>query len=217
MRRLINIEDRKQIFIIDAIRYFFVELIHTFAQTQRSLTDIEEKLRRGHALSEDETLLVISACWRTIDTMYRLSGLLRQVRGLSQKSPELQIFYRKISKVEDFRHLYQHLNTEIPKLSEDSGPILGYIAWKTNDPKLGLTIAVGTIPSNTNIYSLAYDRSINEIVDQTLFVAGTHSIDLNPLPAACEKIRDFFNSWLDSQGYLAEESPHVSIFKFGTR
>lgn len=217
MKRLINIEDRKQLFIIDAIRYFFVELIHTFAQIQKGLTDIEKKLNCKETLSEEETLHIISACWRTIDTMFRIWGLLGQVRGLSQKSPELQIFYRKISKVENFRHFYQHLNTEIPNLPEDSGPILGYVSWKSSDPKLGLTLAVGTIPSNTNLYSVAYDRTINEMVNETLFVAGTLSIDLNPLPAACEKVRNFFNTWLESKGYLAEESTHVSTFKFGIR
>ena len=217
MRRLINIEDRKQIFIIDAVRFFFVELTHTFAQIQHGLTDIEKKLNGGDTLSEDETLPVISACWRTLDTIYRLKGLLGQVRGLSQKSPELQIFYRTISKIEDFRHLYQHLNTDIPKSSEDSGPILGYVTWRTDDPKLGLTVAIGTVPSDTNLYSAVYDRSKDEIVNQTLFVAGTLSIDLNPLPTACEKVRTFFNTWLDSKGYLAEESPHVSIFRLQIR
>jgi hypothetical protein len=68
MRQLINIEDKKQIFVIDAIRYFFLELAHTFDQVQNRLTGIEQQISRGTILSEDETLLTIISCWKAIDT-----------------------------------------------------------------------------------------------------------------------------------------------------
>lgn len=195
----------------------FVELNHVFTQLKEGLSNIESRVESGATLSEEDSLRTINFGWEIIDIVYRVRGLLGQIKGLKQNTPELQIFYRAIEAVEGFRHFYQHLNSEIPLVSEGSGPVLGYLSWRTRNPKLGLTVAVGTLPKGTQMASLAWDRVKNEIVDETLFVAGTLSIDLKVVTDACVKIEGFFNGWLDSKGFLGKEESRVSTMKWEIR
>lgn len=71
----------------------------------------------------------ITEAWAIVDSLYRLRKLLEDTPGLKQKSPELQLFYRKTKCLKDLRDSIQHLDEYIEKYVSNKIPAWGRVSW----------------------------------------------------------------------------------------
>lgn len=143
--------DRRQTLFLDGIR-FSVEIAETayggLCKTLLKLANsvIQKKRVRIDAL----TVSAISDAWAIIDSVHRLCGLLRQMRGVKQNTPELNLLYRQAEKVEALRNTVQHLNNEIDDLIRKNLPVWGTLSWvaipnPANDLWYTCSLAPGTV------------------------------------------------------------------------
>ena len=200
--------------IVDALRYTLLLEQKAFTSMFRALRRIEnDDDGTGHP-NGALTLTALSAAWNIVDTVHRLRGLVRQVPKLSQKSPEVQLFIRNTSFIAEFRNVYQHLNTVIPKIEGTTNPIMGVLSWVTKDPTKSITVFVGTGSPDINFHTLVLDTWKMEFAQRFLFSVGNKDIDLEEIHDSCKRFRNFFNSWLDQNGYLSEEEATVGVMRF---
>ena len=143
--------DRRQMLFLDGIR-FSVEIAETaygrLCKTLLTLANsvIQKKKVRIGVL----TVRATSDAWAIIDSVYRLCGLLRQMRGVKQNTPSLNLLYREAEKVEALRNTVQHLNNEISNLISKELPVWGTLSWvaipnPTNDLWYTCSLAPGTV------------------------------------------------------------------------
>lgn len=143
--------DRRQTLFLDGIR-FSVEIAETaygrLCKTLLTLANsvIQKKKVRIGAL----TVRAISDAWAIIDSVHRLCGLLSQMRGVKQNTPNLNLLYKQAEKVEALRNTVQHLNNEIDNLISKKLPVWGTLSWvarpnPTNDLWYTCSLAPGTV------------------------------------------------------------------------
>jgi hypothetical protein len=206
--------DRRRLFVLDALRYSLVNEARVFARLSRQLRRIG-RLPPGTTPKETLALDALSSAWQLVDTVYRVRQLLRQVRGLEHKSPPLQLFLRGTIAVEEFRHLFQHLDSAIPRITGRAFPIMGVISWATPNPMLSCTMTVGHWGPETHAHTLALDTWTGAFVNSIRLDAGTASLDLTSLHRATRKLATFLERWLRQQRLVTKISSSASIFRFG--
>ena len=111
-----NIPERERVFF-EAILYCIKVVSTSYNKLIKFLQDENQK--------EDIMIYV----WNFIDSIYRLKCLLAKTPGLKKKENWLQIFLRKLSEIEDFRHIIQHYDREIKNLCSGVKLLLGHLSW----------------------------------------------------------------------------------------
>ncbi len=214
MEQLCNITSTKEILILDALRYS-LEIEHkAYIALKKSLRKIEKAHDKELHSNHSVTLNILSNAWALVDTTYRIRGLVTQVRGLSQKSQELQVFLRSTASINDFRNLYQHLNSEIPKISGTTNPIMGVVSWVTSNPADSITAFLSTGSTEIQAHTVAYDNWNHCFAQVLLFSAGNKDIELDKLHVQCKSIAKHLKNWLKQKNYLSKESAKANIIKF---
>lgn len=217
MKQLHNIASTKEILILDALRYSLEIERKAYVSLKRSLKKIEKTHEKEVHPSESVTLSALLNAWVIVDTTYRIRGLVGQVKGLSQKSQELQVFLRSTASIKDFRDLYQHLNSEIPKITGATNPIMGVVSWVASNPADSLTVFLSTGSAEIQAHTVAYDNWNHCFAQKLLFSAGNKDIELDKLHMQCSSITKYLKKWLKSKNYLSNEPLKPSIIKFGIR
>jgi len=150
-QRLPNNLDHRQTLFLDGIR-FSVEIAETaydrLCKTLLTLVNSTVQKKGGHI--DALTVRAVSDAWAIIDSVHRLCGLLRQMRGVKQNTPNLNLLYRQAEKVGALRNTVQHLNSEINNLISKKLPVWGTINWvarpnPTNDLWYTCSLAPGTV------------------------------------------------------------------------
>jgi len=128
----------QRLLFIDGIHYSILMIRLAYGRLQSELLalsrDYDNKSLKGvQALSEEErTAYIVSAmsnAWNIIDLMHKLIQLLSKTPNLKQNRPELQLFYRRTKRIEQFRNSIQHLNEEITNYVKDKVPSWGTLNW----------------------------------------------------------------------------------------
>lgn len=124
LRRLPAALDRKQTLFLDGIRYSaemadlaHVRVQHTLHRLAMSSKDSEEN---SGNLDHLAVLSAMQDAWAIVDSLHRLRGLLQQMPGIKQNTPNMRVFRQQTDKVEDLRNGVQHLNQQIHKLVSQS-------------------------------------------------------------------------------------------------
>jgi hypothetical protein len=206
--------DRKQIFVLDALRYSLALERHAFGQLTRKLRrigDLPPTSRPSDALA----ISTLASAWLLIDILHRVRGLLRQVKGLPQKTPGVQVFLRGTSDAESFRHFFQHLDSSIAKLHGTSYPILGVLSWVTRDPAWSCSLTFGHWTKGTHSHSMVVDTHTTKFVASIQLDAGTSSLELARAHAAVRALSLFLEKWLQSANMLGDKVVAPSIMRFG--
>ncbi len=212
MRSLRGVDNRTQVFTIDALRFSLLHEARTHLRLMRSLRLAERQAAAGQ-IAEAVALRALGAAWEIIDTIHRARALAAQVRGLSHKQPELQIFRRFTARTEDLRHFFQHLSTAIPGLSGNVTPILGVLSWATKDPNDSLTIAFSGAP-DVGLPGMILDVRAMKFASTLFFTAAGITVDLADIHRRARKFNAFFVDWLSSRELLATEEISVSTLRF---
>lgn len=181
----------------------------------RALRSIEtnDKGPGGHP-SQETTLTAIGRAWEVVDMVHRARGLVGHVPLLRKNTKEVQIFLRLTSSVEEFRNLFQHLNTEISKIRGEFSPIMGAISWTTREPGRSITIMTGSSAEDTKFHTLAFDMRRRQFSNQLVLGAGLKDVDLFELHSRCRSFRSFFERWLVEQQLLSKKDQSVGIVRF---
>ncbi len=143
--------DRRQTLFLDGIR-FSVEIAETaYIRLCRTLLTLANSIIQKKKVRIDAlTVRAISDAWAIIDSVHRLCGLLRQMRGVKQNTPNINLLYRQAEKVEVLRNTVQHLNNEIDNLINKQLPVWGTLSWvarpnPTNDLWYTCSLSPGTV------------------------------------------------------------------------
>ena len=70
--------------------------------------------------------------WSIIDAAHRMSDLVENLPGLPN-SPWRRLFLDRTKEAREFRNMWQHQNTEAPKVVEQRGQAWGSLAWVQHD------------------------------------------------------------------------------------
>ncbi len=201
LRRVPSDVDRRSILFLDGIRYSiqsFEISSHRLAQTLHHLC---RKKTPEDDLGELISIATIDA-WSIIDAVHRLRELLEQMPGLKKKTPELQLFLRRTSSIEDLRHYFQHFRTEIDSFVEKAMPLWGTISWSTSNPETGLpethTIVPGTYFQGAWVASCTFDTHEGRFIDRVLLHAGPRKVDLADLEDYMKEFVAWYQNWYES-------------------
>jgi len=214
MKQLKGIAATRHVLVIDALRYSLHLEKRAFSSLRRALRTIEKSDDGRRHPAETPSITAIGSAWGILDIVHRLRGLITQIAGLAQKNPEVQLFLRKTAQTEDFRNIYQHLNSAISRISGKTNPIMGVISWVTRNPQRSITLFLGTATADIEAHTVAYDTWEHKFAQQLLFSAAKKDIELDKLHASCLRIEKFIDDWLEFKGYLSREDTKVSIIRF---
>lgn len=217
MKALANVEPTRLNHILDALRYSLELEKKAYHSLSRAFRKIEasddDKGHPNHTLA----LNAFSNAWSILDTAHRIRGLITQVPALSQRTPDIQVFIRSTLAVEGFRHLYQHLNSEIPKVKGTTNPIMGVLSWVTKNPSNSITIFLGTGTNETRVHTVSLDTWTGRFAHNLLFSAGNKDIELDQVHSRCRALSKILDKWLVSKAMLSTESAKVSVIRFHIR
>lgn len=212
MKSLVNIEDQKQIMIIDAIRISFEIEKALYLKLWRSLR-LLEKMEDNIPPKSSQTINSIQYIWQIIDTVNRIRGLIEYVIGFSHRSEGYKQFIDNTISIKDFRNFYQHLNSEIPRIVELENPIIGVISWVAKDQNKSITITYGSI-SGQSYHTLAIDTWALKFACNLEFSSAKLSIDIEAIHKNLRGFTHFFNKWLKDHNYLSENEMIPSVASF---
>ena len=206
--------DRKQILVLDALRYSLMHERDVFRAVTRFLRRIG-KMPFNSRPPDRLAIGALASAWQLIDNIYRIRGLLRQVKGLSQKSPQIQLFLRNTAGVDNFRNFFQHLDSSIAKLSGKSYPIMGVLSWVTHDPAMSCSLSLGHWTKDTHAHSLVVDTWTSSFVARIQLDAGNASIELANAHSSARKLSAFLERWLRTKNMLRDTELAASVMRFG--
>jgi hypothetical protein len=75
--------------------------------------------------------------WAIVDWMHRLTGLVGNCRGLTERDEAVRDFLNASRLVENLRHIYQHPAGELRLTAETRRSIWGHLAWQLDHQGLG--------------------------------------------------------------------------------
>jgi hypothetical protein len=215
MKGLANIASTREVLLLDALRYSLELERKEFLSLKASLRKIERKVSENLPLSDSLTLKALSSSWSIIDTVHRIHGLVAQVPRL-QRASEIRAFRRATLEIKDFRNLYQHLNTEIPKINGPTNPIMGVLSWVIN-PQDSITVYLGSGTPEIHAHTLAIDTHNGCFAQNLLFSSGNKGIELDRIHSDCRTLAKFVEKWLKQYNNLSDIESEPSIIKFGIR
>lgn len=214
MKALQGIENRKQIFVLDALRYSLLGERRAYARVVRLSRSMEGRPFPARP-RESTALAALGSAWQMVDIVYRARGLIRQVKGMSQRSPQVQLFMRETARVEGLRNFFQHLNSSIAGLTAKSYPIMGVLSWVGRDPMMSYSISIGHWTKDTEAHTLAVDTWKNTFVVPLQLDAATTSLNLAAVHEHSIRISAFVERWLNKQGFVSATDIGVSVMRFG--
>jgi hypothetical protein len=125
LRRPPSIFSRKQMLVLDGIRYA-AEMAHI---AYERLFDHLQAIAAGTEKSNSRsTATAMLDAWSIIDSAHRFRDLVENLPGLSN-SPWKRIFVDRTQDVADLRNCLQHQLGEIESLIVNGGQIWGYLSW----------------------------------------------------------------------------------------
>jgi len=202
LRQVPDSIDRRSVLYLDGIRYCF----HIFDLASARLVTALQALSTSYVspqLLADQIATAISDAWTMVDTVHRLRELLSQAPRLKKNSPELQLFIRHTSKIEDLRHFYQHFRTRIDSFASIGMPLWGTLSWIHTDLATGenhnYTIAPGTFFEGATVYSCTVDFVEMKYVERIALFAGSAMVDLAVLAEQVEQFTAWYTTWYQKQ------------------
>lgn len=215
MRALQGFDETKALLILDALRYSLLSERIAYTRLRRTLRVIERRVPAGPR--EAVGLSALASAWQIVDTVHRARGLFGQVRGLSHRLPEYQLFVRVTEPVEALRNFFQHMNSSIGKLTSKSYPIMGSLCWVSADPAMSYSLSVGHWTKDVHSHSMVVDTWNHCFVASLQLNAATYSVELAEIHNAARSASVFLERWLRQSGSLSKRhtSPSLLGFRIG--
>lgn len=126
LRTLPRSMELKQVLVFDGIRVAAEISDRAYTRLVAKLTKVGVQEALPQELDGSE---LIEDAWAVVDAVQRIRKLFMVMRGLKQKAPGLQQFYRGTADIEDLRHGTQHLDERIDQLEDQKLPVWGSLTW----------------------------------------------------------------------------------------
>lgn len=220
LRLVPTVLDRKAVLFLDGIRYS----LHMFDMTSTRLAQTLDSIGRTQVEPNeltDRITWALSDAWLMIDSVHRLRELLEQAPRLKKNTPELQIFLRNTSGVEDLRNFFQHFRTEIDSFTELGMPLWGTLSWAYTNPNTGElenhTIAPGTYFEGAWVASCTFDRDKGAFLEKVLLYAGTKKLISLTWPSALRNLLTGTRHGFKKNSLAQIITPQTSSFDLHSR
>jgi hypothetical protein len=141
----------------------------------------------------------VADAWSIIDSLYRIRRLLEDMPNLKQKSPELQLFYRKTDCLKSLRDSIQHLDDQISKYATDKTPAWGRLSWAypINEYRYKVCmIAPGDVQPDLKLCPSHYGKKMRRPID-FITLTGKEEACLTDMVDALEKLVPWLNTMLE--------------------
>ena len=123
--RLLN---ERQSMFVDGIRYAIEMADIAYVRLANSLLQYSVGVEAEAPAKPSHAALFLDA-WSIVDSVHRLRELVQQMPGVKKNSPGIQSFLRSTEKVEQMRHIAQHLRREVDALEQRHQPVHGILNW----------------------------------------------------------------------------------------
>jgi len=196
-------EKRNVLLFCDGIRYSIEMARMAYTRLSDTLLTLSTYYLKPDLPGEEMPFLTLSAtadAWSIVDCVNRLRNLLGRTPGLKQKSPQLQLFFRKTKDVDELRNSIQHLEGEIAgQYSQQKLFAWGVLSWlvpKGPESCLVLQLCPGTFVEGIRPLVNPVGRLLRQPIDHiTLF--GVKSLCISGLIEDVNTIA----------GWLGQQSP----------
>ena len=138
------------------------------------------------------------------DISFRFGRLLSQIQGLKHNVPAFSLVERFIPKIENFRNIFQHLNTHISSVNGETNPILGVLSWVSKDSSINFSATIGTQPAAVNFSSIPFQVEALKFSRNLVFSAGDVDIDLDKMMQVLSGGNEYLNEWLVSKNRVSD-------------
>jgi len=208
---------KKTVFYLDGLRYSFA-MANLAARRITATLDVLISKRKAAESYEDEITSALLDAWSLVDMCHRARELIRQIPGMSGKSPEVQTFLRATSQIEELRHYVQHFRSEIPNIPLLSNPLWGALSWvDAHDESTCYTIFSGNLVPGVQAPSLTYDTHEKRFVARLVLTAGGTTIDLLSIAERLRELRVFSLKWIDQQTQFKRVEGKTTVFEASLR
>ncbi len=213
MKRLKDLGDIRRTFVVDALRYSFSIEDSDYHELWEILRSMEPLFQADDDI-ETQVIRALSKAWSLIDLTHKVRRLIQQVRGLPQNTSDVQLFLRATERIDVFRNYFQHLSTEISKISGQSNPIMGSISWVGNTPNESYTFIATSPCQDVSTPGLAVDTRTMEFTCDLQLSAQNQDLCLRTVHSKVQDLRAFFSDWLEQQEMLINEEHRTGKMRF---
>ena len=184
----------KQTLFLDAIRFCTQMADMSFENLHITLLKAtNDDKDKKHVNVAETTLVAMADAWAVIDWINRLRNLICQMPNVKKKGAILVSFLRRTEKVENLRHVMQHLNHEIDELIERKMTALGMLGWvvlldKQVERCLVCSLQPGTIFNRSVPLINPVGKTIKYPIDQITLYASKDFVCLSDVMDSLKKL-----------------------------
>lgn len=147
-------------------------------------------------VDNQKIVVALASCWGFIDTLNRIRQLAQSVPGLSQKHPEMRLFFDATGLAEQYRHYIQHLRNEIAKDPPNEFPVWGSLSWvDPNNKRRAHTAILGAQINGVNYSSCVFDTLEKKWVSKVCLGVNHSSFNFDSIFDASLRFKCFIISY----------------------
>lgn len=200
MKSLMKIDDRMSVYKIEAARFSFIMMEKSYQNLISTLRIIENESTPNESVVE-----AIMQVWQFVDMAFRFFRVFSEIRGIKHKDQRVVNCKKANAKLTQARNFIQHLNTMIPKVTEEIYPILGAISWASKNLNYSFVITLGTHPKGTSFHSLPYEKSKHKFMDDIALNVDTISVSIKEVYQAMQTANIYLSEFLVAENYLSND------------
>lgn len=183
-----DLHPRQRLFF-DAIRYSIAMLDVSFVRLLKLLIHVSHLQVLDGEEGTDQDLVFPRAfadAFSVVDMANRLTSLVSKMPGF-KRTPEVELFIRKVGKAEEVRHAVQHLNREVERLAVEDEATWGWLLWVfAPEPKTGVFHSFFALPGSMGKTKISPETRgpegiFRSPVDQVELSAYGHRLSLTDL------------------------------------
>lgn len=183
-----DLHPRQRLFF-DAIRYSMSMLDVSFVRLMKLLIQVSYVQVRDGEEGIDQDLVFPPAfadSFSVVDMANRLSSLVSKMPGM-KRTPEVELFIRKVGRAEEVRNAVQHLIRELDRLAVEDEATWGWLLWVyAPEPKTGVFHSFFALPGSMGQTKISPTTSgpegvFRSPVDQVELSAYGHRLSLTDL------------------------------------
>jgi hypothetical protein len=157
LRLIPNSLDRKQILVVDGIRYSVDMADLAYGR----LTEVLVQFAKHQEPRREWFSLAFQDAWSLVDYIERLRKLIPHL-PIKKSDPAFALFFRKAVDATELRHASQHLDNDLQKGERLQSPVWGSLSW-IEPPQAGNKFARGFLIVSGAIFDVAEHPIVNPV------------------------------------------------------
>lgn len=206
-------EIRHLAFCLDGLRYS-LGMAEIAANRIKPTLENVVQLHLKNRDTEAEVSSSLLDAWSLIDMCHRTRELVQSTPTLSQKLPDVQLFLRATSQIEDLRHYVQHFRNGISRIPESWSPLWGSLSWiPAADKDTCYTAITGNLLPGTTSYSISYDVYDSHFSSEITLTVGNIVLDIPEVAFRLRTLRKALQKWIEVHPKFKRVDASAIVFK----